>query len=395
MNIGVDCSLVLPNMAGIGQYTWNLLCALSHIDNYNNYLLYPVFEYNRDYQYYVDKLICRTPDIKNNRRFRVAYKHIPKKLTHKLWNKDLSFIRNFPDFEAHLKYGCVDIIHGTSFFLPKVPRKSVKIATIYDLSFITHPQFHTQETVENCTRGVTQSLQVADAILAISENTKRDLLSYFKIDSNKIYVTYLGKNSSYIRVSNSESISLFLKRYSLPCSYILFVGSMEPRKNLKGLLQAYALLSSELRKEYKLVIAGPQGWLNSDFSAFVQKLKLRDSIYCTGYISQEDMPLLYSAASLFIYPSFYEGFGLPVLEAMSCGVPTITSNVASIPEITGEDAALLIDPYQPESISLAISQVLDSPSLASRLSTEAEKQSQLFSWSSCAQQTLKVYRQFS
>ncbi|WP_081599292.1 glycosyltransferase family 4 protein [Prochlorothrix hollandica] len=395
MNIGIDCSLILPHMAGIGQYTWNLILALSSVDTCNSYLLYPVFEYNRDYQYYVNHLIKNSPEIHNKERFKVAYRRVPKKLTQKLWNHTLPFIRNLPSLENHLKYGCTDIIHGTSFFLPEIQRRSVKIITLYDLSFLTHPQFHTQETVRNCTEGIKKSLEIADAVLVISENTKRDLLSYFQFDPEKVYVTYLGKDPSYSKVLDPECIAQFLKKYSLPASYLLFVGSMEPRKNLKSLLQAYSLLSSSLREKYKLVIAGPQGWLNTDIFELAQNLNLLDNVYFTGYIPQDDMALLYSAASLFIYPSFYEGFGLPVLEAMSCGVPTITSNVASIPEITGNDGALLIDPYEPESISEAISDVLNSPSLAFELSTQAESRSQLFSWSNCAQQTLAVYQRFA
>lgn len=388
MKIGIDCSLVLSQMAGIGQYTFNLVKNLIKLDQENNYLLYPVFEYNRDYSFYVKNL----QELKHQ-NVKIAYQNLPKKIVKGLWNKKLSnFNSNLIDLENYLKFGNIDLLHSTTFYLPKFKKKCTKVVTIYDVSFMTHPEHHTAETIENCTKGTKEAVNIADIILVISEHTKKDLIEYFKVSADKIIVTYLGKDESFRKVNDSIFINNFLAKHNLPKDYILFVGSLEPRKNVKGLIKAYAQLSEQLKQNYPLVITGAKGWLNSDIYPLVQDLKLEKYLHFTGYITQEEMPLLYSQSSLFVYPSLYEGFGLPVLEAMACEVPVITSNISSIPEITGENGAILINPNNDEELSNKIKEVLESSILAENLAKNGKLQSEKFSWENCAKETLKIYQ---
>lgn len=391
MKIGVDCSLVLSQMTGIGQYTFNLVKSLIELDKKNDYLLYPIFEYNRDYSFHIKNL--RELQHQN---IKIAYQNIPKKVVKGLWNKKLSnFNVNLFFLEQSLKFGNIDLIHSTTFYLPKLNKKCAKVVTIYDVSFITHPEHHTTETVDNCTKGTREAVGIADAILVISEHTKKDLIKYFNVPTEKITVTYLGKDETFKKVSDVETINHFLEQYNLPQNYILFVGSFEPRKNIKCLINSYARLPKYLRENHKLVIAGAKGWLNNDIYQLVQDLKIEHNIQFTGYVPQEVMAVLYSQASIFVYPSLYEGFGLPVLEAMSCETPVITSNISSIPEITGKDGAVLINPLNFEELSVKIQEVLESSIISDRLSKNGKLQSEKFSWNKCAKETLEVYQSFN
>ena len=388
MKIGMDCSLVLSQMAGIGQYTFNLVKSLIELDQDNRYLLYPVFEYNRDYSFYISNL----KELQHS-NVKTAYQRLPKKIIKGLWNKKLSnFNTNLAYLEQYLKFGNVDLIHSTTFYLPKLIRKCSTVLTIYDVSFITHPEHHTSETVENCTKGTREAVNIADAILVISEHTKKDLIEYFNVPSEKITVTYLGKDKNYEKINDIHLINRFLKQYNLPRNYILFVGSLEPRKNVRSLIIAYANLPKYLKEDHRLVISGATGWLNSDIYKLITELNLDEYIHFTGYIPQQEIAILYSQASLFVYPSLYEGFVLPVLEAMSCETPVITSNISSIPEITGKDGAILINPYNYEELSGKIKEVLESSILSDNLSKSGKLQSNNFSWHKCATETLAVYQ---
>jgi glycosyltransferase involved in cell wall biosynthesis len=182
------------------------------------------------------------------------------------------------------------------------------------------------------------------------------------------------------------------RRYDLPERYILFVGTLEPRKNVQTLLQAFAQIIAETpQDDLMLVIAGGKGWGGEDYMSTVDTLKLHDHVRFAGFVEDDHLPALYRSALLFVYPSLYEGFGLPVLEAMACGTPVITSNRASLPEVAG-DAALLVDPTRPEALAAAMTSIMNDGKLRQALRAKGLARARTFTWDAVAQQTVAIYR---
>jgi glycosyltransferase involved in cell wall biosynthesis len=237
-------------------------------------------------------------------------------------------------------------------------------------------------------------IQLADAIIVDSENTKSAILQHFNVSEEKLNVIYLGVDGSRFQpIDDQEYIKKVHKRYGIgPHPYILFVGNIEPRKNLSSLIHAFAELvqSGIFKPEIQLIIAGAQGPLAGDLLSLPSQLGLGDKVLFPGVIMDVDLPALYSGASLFVFPSHHEGFGFPVLEAMSCGTPVITSNVSSLPEIAG-DAAILVDPNGVHDISEAMLKLLTNDMLREEMIQKGFDRARRFSWEETARQTLRVY----
>ncbi len=265
------------------------------------------------------------------------------------------------------------------------------MVTIYDLSFLVHPEFHVDANVQHCLAGTRAALERADAILAISEHTRRDLIDRLGARPERIVVTPLAHDPTYRRRHrHPRGVASVQRRYDLPERFVLFVGTLEPRKNLMRLVQAYASLSDSLRRDVSLVIAGGPGWLSESLRREVVNGDWLTGVRFIGYVRDEDMASLYSLATVFAYPSLYEGFGLPVLEAMACGVPVLTSNISSLPEVAG-GAAVLVTPTDVDAIADGLTQLLDDPALAAKLVARGLEWSTNFSWDRCARETLAVY----
>jgi glycosyltransferase involved in cell wall biosynthesis len=223
----------------------------------------------------------------------------------------------------------------------------------------------------------------------MSEASKRDILHYFNVTDEQVRVTYNGRSSLY-QPAAADDVARVRDKYALPENYLLYVGSIEQRKNLDGTLNAYHVLR-EKGIDHKLVIVGPAKWLYSDIMTTVDTLGIKDDIIFTGWVDQEDLPVLYTGADVFVFPSLYEGFGIPPLEAMSCGTPVVTSNVSSLPEVVG-DAALTVDPRNTQSIADAIHLVIQDRDLHHRLSQQGLKRAERFTWEQTACDTLDIYR---
>jgi len=226
-------------------------------------------------------------------------------------------------------------------------------------------------------------------ILTISGYSKQDIVKQFRVAPDKVVVTHLAASPTFRTISVQEILKV-KQRYGLD-SYILTVGTLEPRKNMIRLLQAFALLRQS-GFSYQLVHAGPRGWLFDDILAEVDRLQLQDSVRFLGRVSLEDLVGLYNAATVLVYPSLYEGFGLPVLEAMACGCPVVTSNTSSLPEVVGE-AGIMVDPYDVQQLMDAIQKVLEDKALAQDMRQQGLERASLFSWQRCAQETLDAYHQ--
>ncbi|MCC7176337.1 MAG: glycosyltransferase family 4 protein [Bryobacterales bacterium] len=275
----------------------------------------------------------------------------------------------------------VDVFHASQQMW-NAPRSAVVTATLYDMTCWLVPETHSARNVQGARLFAERVLRRAGGLIAISESTRQDAVRILGLDPLKIEVIYPGIAEAFFHA--------LPKPASRP--YVLFVGTVEPRKNLDTLLNAWKQVPPGLRAAFDLVVAGPAGWGNP---ATLARLRAGDGgVRYLGYVPEEDLPGLTAGAAVFVYPSLYEGFGLPLGQAMAAGVPVVTSNVSSMPEVAG-DAALLVDPRSPAGIAAALERLLLSPELRGRLSRSGRARSHLFTWDSCARRSLAFFRRFA
>ena len=269
------------------------------------------------------------------------------------------------------------------------PFKTVVI--IYDLAFLQFPQcFETKNRIL-LTKLTAYSAKYADKIITCSHSTKSDIIKFYKISPDKISVIYWGVDEEFTPIKDYHSIEKVKTKYNIK-NYILYTGVLQPRKNLIRLIEAFNVLKNEKNLDLMLVISGKKGWFYDKIFQRVEKLKLNKDVIFTDYVSKEELQLLINGAEVFILPSLYEGFGLPLLEAMACGTPVITSNVSSMPEVVG-DAGILINPYSIEEISKAINNILTDRQLRETMVNKGLERAKLFPWGNAARETLKVFEE--
>ncbi|MGD8904780.1 MAG: glycosyltransferase family 1 protein [Anaerolineae bacterium] len=295
-----------------------------------------------------------------------------------------------------------DVLFVPSHVLPLIdPPRSV--VTVHDLGFLHYPQAHTLFQNLYLRWSTRHNARAATRIVADSEATRRALLRAYAVPADRIVVVYPGRDESLAPVTDPQILDAVRARYRLSTRYILYVGTLHPRKNLVRLVKAFAALLGSLNStpehraggtldgdgELQLVFAGQKGWLYEEIFGEVRKLGLEDRVVFTGYMPEADLPSVLSGALAFVFPSLYEGFGLPVLEAMACGTPVVCSNVSSLPEVGG-DAALLIDPLDVEALAGAMYQVISDGVLRDKLVERGMEQMRQFSWRQCASQVLEI-----
>lgn len=292
----------------------------------------------------------------------------------------------------------VDIFHSPYDEIPA----SVKTAnnlqiflTIYDLIPILHPQFVLDERVSFLHKKTLANISHNDCITCISHSTKNDLCNYLNIDESRVFVTHLAAEPSiFYPCRDAAKLASTRSKYGIPdAAYILSLGTLEPRKNLDGAIRSFAQLIEEQNiKDLYLVLVGTPGWKYEKIMEEVSKKNfLKERIIFTGYVPESDLAALYSSALAFVYPSFYEGFGLPPLEAMQCGVPVITSNTSSLPEVVGE-AGIMVDPTDTDALCHSMLEIYNNSSLRASMSLKSLAQAKLFSWQRCTQETIAAYR---
>ncbi len=264
------------------------------------------------------------------------------------------------------------------------------VTTVHDLSVQLFPEWHPPYRVAKYEKRLKEGISRTTFYLAVSECTKRDIVRLWGVAPEKIQAVHSAPRPQFKR-SSPVQISFVYKKLKLPEKYLLFLGNIEPRKNVPGLLRAYRDLPASLRRKYKLVLAGGWGWQSEKVRALLQDTSLAEDVRVLGYLTDEDLVPVVSGATALIYPSFYEGFGLPPLEAMACDVPVITSHGGSLAEVV-ENAACIIDPRREEEIQAAIVKVLETPGYAEDLRARGRKQIQKFSWEKTALETAGVYR---
>ncbi len=363
MRISINCrSILLTQRTGIGRYTYHLIDSLGQIDPANEYIL-----------------------------------HTPKRL--------FSFKRRLPDFskyknlKRYIDYfkggvGKCDIYH---YPCPdEIGRYAGKlIFTIHDLIYKTNPQGHTSQTIDLSEKYMQAIASKADGFICVSDNTRRDLQTFFKIPPEKTRVIYNGVDHGIfypISAQERHSAAGELGLLGIDQPYILYVGTIEPRKNLAGLLESFALLKRKNAFQGKLVVAGMKGWMVENIGDLIKRLGIEQDVVFTGFISDAQLRLLYNMTELFVFPSFYEGFGFPLIEAFCCGAAVVTSNTSSCAEIAGE-AALAVDPKDAVSMSETMARVLDDQALKVSLKQAGLKRAQGFSFENMAQETLSFYKE--
>lgn len=376
MRIAYDITQTGENKAGCGYFAYSLIRALAALDSDNEYLLLNSFgEFIWDRK--ASPAACGI--------WQANFK--PSLLRHIYYGGVRRFWHT-PPSNLDSALGNPDIVHSNNFFAPSGLRRAHLVFTLYDLSFVEDPEWSTESNRALCAEGVYHASLYADTILAISEYSRSHFLRVFPhYPSENVHVVYPA--SRYTRSLNVERPKK-LPRLVSEGKFWLCVGTLEPRKNHLGLLRAYARHKARFGKVLPLVHAGGPGWLMEDFKDQIRRLDLQNDVILLGYVDDMALQWLYQNCFAFLYPSFFEGFGLPVLEAMSLGAAVITSNVTSIPEIVG-DAGILVDPRLDEQISNAMDELAGDENRLIALRQASLQRAAIFSWARAAQQTLDIY----
>lgn len=371
MRIGIDMSALVKEAAGIGQWIIHVTQRIMEMDSENDYYLFTYDEIKIPYQ------------LKEN--WKIIYYGGEKK-------KQIRYLTHAPRL---LKKHKIDVFIGTRHYLPPFYKKTKYIAVVHDLIPLYMPELFTRQHKLRFHLFTAIARRQANLVIAVSKATRQDVLKYMHIPEEKIRVIYEGANTMFTAVRDEAGIQSALKKYGIDSPYILCLSTVEPRKNMLRTIQAYEQVVQEHKLPYKLVIVGGSGWNNGAIYEYVQNNnRLKEHVIFTGYVSNEEVKNIYANASLFIYASLCEGFGLPVLEAMQSGVPVITSSVSSMPEVAG-DACELVNPYSIDELKDAITRVLFSEETRESMRKLGLEQAKKFSWDTCAKEVLECIQTFS
>jgi glycosyltransferase involved in cell wall biosynthesis len=375
MRIGIDSRFAVRKRRGIGTYTLKLIQNLALIDSENEYLLYT----DRDDS---EGILPRTMNFKTKRVSPSNYL---------LWEQIALPLQARKD--------SIDVLHCTGNTAPLSMDRRVKlISSIMDVIYLKdYAELPKSESwYQRAGRFyrrliVPRTVGRISRILTISQFSKDDILQHIpRLDASMIRVIHLSANEIYHTIDRTTARQGVYKRFDVDGNYVLLLGGLDPRKNTELVIKEFIELKNEHHLEEKLLIVGVPNWKQTDFFKVVQQSGFSEDIVFLDFVSEEELALLYNAATVFLYPSLYEGFGIPPLEAMACGVPVITSNTTSIPEVVG-DAALLIDPANGEELKSALAKLLDDKGLRDALANRGLEQAKKFSWKKMAEETLDTY----
>jgi glycosyltransferase involved in cell wall biosynthesis len=369
VRIGIDLHAINDFMQGSQTYIYNITKSLMEIDDSNEYFLY-----------FTSKESI----------FEALF--LQKKNVHcKIIKPATRFIRIPIAFPLKLAIDRVDIFHcqymGWKFSCPFV-------VSLHDIIHETAPKLYPTFNRYLMSLFYPISARLAAKVLTISNYTKEQIFKIYKIPRNKIEVIYCGVSNEFRVIKDQTKIKHIVAKYGIQGPYILFVGRIEPRKNIIRLIRAFLALRSETKINHKLVIAGMKDEQFKNFNRQIDKMQSEESVLFAGRVSQSDLPYMYNGADLFVYPSYGEGFGLPPLEAMACGVPVITSNTTSLPEVVG-DAGVMIDPYDTGELVASMKRLLSDESHCHRLRQAGLQRAAHFTWEEAAKETLKVYQEIN
>ncbi|MBN1565868.1 MAG: glycosyltransferase family 4 protein [Anaerolineae bacterium] len=363
MKVGIEVSAMNVNQAGTGIYVGQLLSALHKLEQPGAFSIQTFSSFLKRF-------------MGNRKTFRTRLGTLYHDLA---WNQLL--------LPINVARSDVDVFHLPANIGPVFCSRPT-VASILDMSLFRYPDYFTPWHRRTSSVLIPITAKNAQVIITISEFSKSELVDVLGISPNKIEVTYLGA-SDIFGPTDPTIVEQTRRKFGLD-QFMVVVCTLEPRKNIKRLVQAYSLLKAR-GITHTLVHIGAKGWYYDNVLTEIERLKITDSVQFLGYVSFEDLNALYSAASVAVYPSLYEGFGLPVLEAMQCGCPVVTSNAASLPEVVGTKG-IMVDPYDVDALADAIYTVLTNPEQASTMRQNGFERAQLFSWEACAQKTIQAYK---
>jgi len=370
MRFAIDATSIPRQMAGAGVYTYNLIRAVAAVDHENEYTVFAKSDAFDDLNR--DEPLFRT--------VRVSTRSRPARL---LWEQLA--------LPIHLRRQKIDVLHSPHHTAPMVVAGCRRVITFHDLTFFLLADRYPRSRLMYFRAVSWATARVADALICPSQAVRDDIVRILHARPEKVHPIAEAAAPEFQPIKNRAALEKLRTRYALPERFILSVGSLEPGKNRAALLKAYA----GLRKrglEQKLVVVGQRAWKYEDDLALAEELGIKGDVLFTGYVPPEEMPALYNAADLFVFPSLYEGFGLPVIEAMACGVPVVASNLSAIPEVAGE-AALLVDPRDIDQLCDAMERVLRDKRLQAALRRRGLERAQGFSWERAARETIAVYQE--
>lgn len=367
MRIGIDAHAVRSQPGGNETYIAGLLHALGRAETPHEFVAYFI------------SMEAAEP-------WRGRYENVSVRV----FKLPSSFPRLLVELPARAIADRLDLLH-VQYVAPPV-RSVPVVAMIHDISYEFFPEFFRRSEVLKLRTAVRWTARHARRVLTVSERSKRDIADTYRVAPAKIDVTYNGIDLSRFRPPAAATVlDATLAKYGVKDPYVLAVGNLQPRKNLVRLIDAFANLKRELPNlSHKLVLVGKPAFRHSEILGRVRERGIENRVIFTGYVPDEDLPALYGGAAVFAYPSFYEGFGLPVAEAMACGTPTLSSDRSSIPEVAG-DAAILVDPDSTRSITEGLLRILTDPDLADTLAMQGQKRARRFTWENTANATLAAF----
>jgi glycosyltransferase involved in cell wall biosynthesis len=376
LRVGFDATPAVRQGGGIGRYTRELLRAVAEVDQTTQFRLF--------YASPASAAGRTLPALPAN----FSVRHLPF--------DDIWLARVWHRAQAPIPVewitGRIDLFHSPDFTLPPTRRGTRTLLTVHDLSFVRDPESAVPVLRAYLNQVVPRSVARADHVLADSQATRADLMALYGTPAEKISVLYGGVNEAFQPVRDAAVLRAARARYRLgQAPFILAVGTLQPRKNYTRLIQAFAQLGEP---DVNLVIAGGKGWMYEAIFAEVERLRLGERVIFAGFVADEDLPALYSAASVLAYPSTYEGFGLPILEAFACGTPVVTSTAACLPEVAGE-AALLVPPTDVAALAEALGRAYGDQPTRDRLIQAGNARARQFTWRAAAGQLIELYHRLA
>jgi len=373
MRVGIDGYPLAESRTGVGHYTLELARALAHISPADQFELVSPKPFERTALAELERSHLGNLHATNPRA---------SSIRGHWWSVGLPL---------YARRAAFDLFHGTNFDVPLWNRKKRRsVVTIHDLAALLHPEKHRTRLVRRSRLRLPLVVRIADLIITPTESVKREVVRHLSVPAEKVTAIHLAARRSFQPLPFSETAQV-RQRLGIEDDFLLFVGTLEPRKNLLTLLKAFARIVGQSSRHPQLVIAGGEGWLMDDAFAFMKNPAISERLRLTGYLSDEDLRALYSACRIFIYPSVYEGFGLPPLEAMACGAPVIAGRIPSLQETLG-GAARLVEPLDSEALARSIIEVAEDEDERQKLKAAGLEQAAKFSWEQTARATLEVYR---
>lgn len=368
MRVGFDVGPITATRTGVGNYCFYLL---KHLLQIAPEVPFKGFSTGTG------------PVVLNGLGGRLQHRHlpVPTRAMYAVWN---SIGRPYVD----RLLGDVDVYHATNYFLPPT-RSARRVVTIHDLAFLTVPEYCSPKIVGPFSKRIGDFARRADAIMTYSKSTKADVMNHLDVPADKITVAPMAVDEGFKPMPRDAAERHLAGQYNVRTPFLLFVSTLEPRKNVVGLLRAFAELVDDI--PHNLVLIGSAGWSADTVFDTISELKLESRVIRPGFVPHMELPAFYCAADAFVFPTHYEGFGLPLLEALTCGCPVVSAANSSVPEVTG-DAALLVDPNDPTAIADAVRQILDDHNLRDELIARGREHARTFSWNACAEATLRAYR---